>query len=515
MYKYRISDLLDMALIQKLADLNFRASGMPMTIIDAVDVSILVKAGWPRICDEIHRLNPLSSQRCMESDRYLDEHIKEQESFQYRCKNGLWHIGIPIVVQGKHLATLFLSQFWFEGEAPDQEYFIQQAREFHCDINNYLAEINRVPIFSKEKVDHILAYYKMLAHIIGDLAEQSYQMIETKRSLAESEEKYRTLVNNANIGIFRTVPGSGRPLHSNPAMARMFGYDSVEEFMSIDEIDLYVNIEDRARIEEDVKRNGVIRSREFAMKKKDHTPIWCSATITAVYNENGDVELMDGVIEDITTRKKTQEDMQIDHDQLEARIKNRTVDLAKTNELLLSEIAERKRIEEKLRELSETDSLTMIYNRRKLLEIMTLEVEKAHRHARQLSLIMIDVDSFKKINDKQGHNVGDVVLKTSANVISNILRKIDTFARYGGDEFIVMTPEASLEGALIVAEKIRASIEQHDYPDVGRVTVSVGVAELSKTDTGATLIAKADEALYAAKKKGRNKVEPFLLDQTK
>jgi diguanylate cyclase (GGDEF)-like protein/PAS domain S-box-containing protein len=510
MNKLRIADLLDMSLIQKLAVSNYNASGMPMTIIDAVDASILVKAGWPRICEQIHRPNPLSRQRCMESDQEIEGDVITQESFQYRCKNGLWHIGIPIRVDGKHLATLFLSQFWFEGDVPDQEYFIRQARDFHCDIDNYLAEINHIPVFSKEKVDLIVAYDKSLARFIADLAEQSLRVIETRKSLAESEEKYRTLVNNVNIGIFRRAPGSMRALYINPAMIKIFGYDSVEEFMSIDLPDLYVNIEDRTSLENEVQQSGFVRNRELAAKKKDGTPIWCSVTITAQYDENGGLKLMDGIMEDITARKKIQENLQKNHDQLESRIKERTTDLAQANELLLSEIAERKHVEEKLRELSETDPLTMIYNRRKLLEIMMLEIEKAKRHARQLTLIMFDIDSFKKINDQYGHNAGDAILKTSATIICSIVRKIDIFARYGGDEFIVLSPETGLEGALVLAEKIRVAIEQHVYTDAGSVTVSIGVAELSKDDSGSGFIAKADEALYAAKKKGRNKVEPFF-----
>jgi diguanylate cyclase (GGDEF)-like protein len=175
--------------------------------------------------------------------------------------------------------------------------------------------------------------------------------------------------------------------------------------------------------------------------------------------------------------------------------------------LLLAEIAERKRVEEKLRELSERDPLTIIYNRRKLLELLGIEVDKAKRYSRPLSLIMLDIDHFKKVNDNYGHTSGDSVLKTTTNIVSTIIRNVDIFARYGGEEFIVLSPETNIEGAKVLAEKIRVAVEQYSYPSVGKVTISAGVAELSDKDSGAVLITKADEALYVAKQGGRNRVE--------
>ena len=235
--------------------------------------------------------------------------------------------------------------------------------------------------------------------------------------------------------------------------------------------------------------------------------MWCSITATAQYDENGDIKWMDGVIEDITERKQSEEKLQKAYGELEMRVRERTADLAEANELLLAEIAERKRVEEKLRELSERDSLTMIYNRRKLLELLGSEVEKAKRYSRPLSLIMLDIDHFKKVNDNYGHATGDSVLKTITKIVGSVIRKVDIFARYGGEEFIVLSPETNIKGAKVLAEKIRAAAEQYPYPSVGKVTISAGVAELSDKDSGAALITKADAALYVAKQGGRNRVE--------
>src|SRR5450631_382869 len=180
---YRLSELFEMAHIQKLADSNFLASGLPMTIIDASDDELLVKAGWPGMCNMYHRVNPITSKRCVESDNYVVGQVGEGEFLQYKCKNGLWHIAVPIVVMGQHLGTLFLTQFFFEGEFIDREHFIRQAQEFGFDRDEYLAALDRLPKFSSEKVEYILAYYKAMATFLADMAEQSVNVIETKKIL--------------------------------------------------------------------------------------------------------------------------------------------------------------------------------------------------------------------------------------------------------------------------------------------------------------------------------------------
>ena len=308
MSTYRLSDLLDMSMLQKLADSNYRATGLPMRIIDAFDTSFLVQAGWEDICKDFHRVHPLSAQRCQESDQGVNDRIRTGDSCQYKCKNGLWHIAIPIIVSGQHLATMFLAQFYFESEVPERNYFIQQAREFGYDLDRYLAALDRMPVFSVEKVKYFLAYDEALARFIADLAEQAIKVIETKQSLHESEEKHRTLVTNLPVGIYRNTGGPhGRFLQANPAMVKMFGYDSMEEFMETNVASLYQDPEDRKRFVAEVSQHGFVLNRELALRKKDGTPIWCSSTTTAQYDDQGAIKWMDGVIQNITERKKSEE----------------------------------------------------------------------------------------------------------------------------------------------------------------------------------------------------------------
>jgi diguanylate cyclase (GGDEF)-like protein len=164
---------------------------------------------------------------------------------------------------------------------------------------------------------------------------------------------------------------------------------------------------------------------------------------------------------------------------------------------------------DELERLSRTDGLTGLPNRRHLMETLDKEVRRAARNEHAFSLLMVDVDRFKRYNDSFGHLAGDEVLKRLAQVLSAAIRTADYAARYGGEEFTVVLPETSLDGAQEVAERIRAMMENERFgPEAaGRVTLSIGIAEFP-TD-GATLEAVtsgADSALYAAKEYGRNRV---------
>lgn len=163
-----------------------------------------------------------------------------------------------------------------------------------------------------------------------------------------------------------------------------------------------------------------------------------------------------------------------------------------------------------LQESAVTDGLTGLANHKNFLERLTIEFDRAKRYKSELSLIMIDVDTFKEINDTYGHVVGDSVLETIASVLKNNIRKSDLAARYGGDEFALILPETSLEKAYKVGEKLRRKVESDPIilePDILiRTTLSIGVSScIPDINDPLTLVQKADEALYAAKESGRNK----------
>ena len=167
---------------------------------------------------------------------------------------------------------------------------------------------------------------------------------------------------------------------------------------------------------------------------------------------------------------------------------------------------------EKLRELAFRDGLTGLYNHRYFQDVMDKEVARAERYDRPLSLILFDIDFFKKINDSYGHPFGDIVLKQISRSVEMLVRKSDVVARYGGEEFAVVLPETGLKGAYVLAERLREGVAGLQICADGitaRVTVSAGLTTFNprqSTDEKAKIVEAADQALYQAKENGRNRV---------
>ncbi len=173
------------------------------------------------------------------------------------------------------------------------------------------------------------------------------------------------------------------------------------------------------------------------------------------------------------------------------------------------DITDRKEYEEKLKKLATYDSLTNLYNRYMIEEFLEKEIEKSKRHNVPLSIIMCDIDDFKKINDTYGHIFGDKVLKKISSVLKANIRKSDAIGRWGGEEFIIIAPYTNVYGAQKLAEKIRNLVENTKIDDV-YITISCGVAEYKYSETKKEFFKRVDEALYLAKKKGKNTVEVAL-----
>lgn len=169
---------------------------------------------------------------------------------------------------------------------------------------------------------------------------------------------------------------------------------------------------------------------------------------------------------------------------------------------------------EELRALSTTDELTGLPNRRLLARRLDHEIDRTRRSNKSISILAIDIDMFKHLNDTCGHPTGDAALRGVAEGLLHAVRRVDTVARVGGEEFVVLLPETDLAEACRVAEKLRQQIEETPLPGGptqpgGKLTISVGVASLRADEDGAGVLARADEALYSAKRRGRNRVVVF------
>lgn len=224
--------------------------------------------------------------------------------------------------------------------------------------------------------------------------------------------------------------------------------------------------------------SGLVWRGEFLNRKKNGELYWEATSISPLFNEEGKITHFIAVKEDITRRKQVEKDLQ--------------------------------ESEKRYKALSITDSLTKLFNSRHFFNQLRYEVERANRYGHPLSLILLDIDNFKRYNDTYGHLEGDKVLTVLADSMRENLRNIDSAYRYGGEEFTVLLPETGKENALVVAERIRKSFNNSAlFPLAGtevHMTISVGVGEYLTDEKESAFLERVDKAMYRAKENGKNQV---------
>ncbi|RUR27306.1 GGDEF domain-containing protein [Vreelandella andesensis] len=219
----------------------------------------------------------------------------------------------------------------------------------------------------------------------------------------------------------------------------------------------------------------------------------CQLCLTPIANFQGCLTHLLGIIHKDNVKEKAMSLNDYIENEVEKRVIERTATLMATNA--------------QLSYLANHDYLTGTYSRRYLLEFANAEIKRVCRYGLSLCLMMLDLDNFKSINDKQGHFVGDQALKEVAKTILETVRECDSVGRYGGDEFMVVLPETDVSGALLIAERLRAALNRVN------ISISIGIAELEHEDIYIeALINKADYLLLKAKQNGRNRIESIAID---
>lgn len=320
-----------------------------------------------------------------------------------------------------------------------------------------------------------LIIFTVRRKIEHDRVIEEWKVIETE--LRESEKRFRNLFEEVStIAVYGFDPDR-KIIFWNKASEILYGY-SKEEALGKKIEDLIILPEMRMEIIEKIERwvneDVQIRSGEIELMKKDRSLITVLSSYVMLKNEYNRIELYSLNI-DFTKRKSTEQ------------------------ELLRSY--------KKLKKLSRTDSLTQLSNRRNILEKIYYEQVKFGRSKECFALVLGDLDNFKTVNDRFGHDCGDFVLKYVANLMLSSVRKQDIVSRYGGDEFLLLLPQTSLEGAKHIAEIIRNEISTFviTYKDKEiSITITFGIGIYDKQMSIGELIKKTDNALYEGKLKGKN-----------
>ncbi|MFP4130175.1 MAG: diguanylate cyclase [Halorhodospira sp.] len=293
-----------------------------------------------------------------------------------------------------------------------------------------------------------------------------------ERELAQ-ERSFRFLIEQAPAGFFKSTK-AGELLYINPHCASMLGYSQDEAMREITSVrELYHDGAERDRFLQELLANGVVRNRKMRFVKRTGEAFWVSMTASlredTASSENGD-PMIEGFLIDVT-----------------------------------GDVEERN----SLTQMAETDPLTGAANRRGFDTVAASIAEQAHTSGQRVALILLDIDRFKPINDTYGHDVGDTLLQEVASLGRHSLRENDLFARLGGDEFAILLPGASEEAATHLAQRLQEGMRHMPVPEplTEPPTLSLGIAVQAGAEVQIPeLIKAADDAMYTAKRSGRDRI---------
>nr|WP_238379983.1 bifunctional diguanylate cyclase/phosphodiesterase [Janthinobacterium sp. Marseille] len=321
-------------------------------------------------------------------------------------------------------------------------------------------------------ISHDNKAWDILEGFIQDVTERK----QADEALREAERRYRSIFENAIEGIYQSTPSDGY-LAVNPALARMYGYDSPQALIStLRDIDnqVYVDPQRRLEFKRLMAKHGVVTNFESRVHRRNGEVIWISENARSVYNSDGTLLFFEGTVEAITERKLHEAEIQFQ---------------------------------------ATHDALTGLPNRTLLYDRMQQAVLHSERYGKLTAIAFLDLDQFKFINDSLGHQVGDELLKITAQRLTSCLRESDTVARQGGDEFVLLLTDQPNEEAIThtmqrVLHEVSQPWKANDLEF--QITCSIGLTLCPDDGRDAeTLLKNADSAMYKAKELGRNNFQYF------
>lgn len=344
---------------------------------------------------------------------------------------------------------------------------MRETVKMHLDNEGYCRNIEgRFVAKNRNVVDGLVSsnlYFvkeiPYVIHVVRDITEK----VLIEKQLRESESRVNLIIEKSPIGIF-SYNANGKVIKVNSKFSEIIGATK-DEIMGFD-IFKIKNDKMVKAISETLRRESSYYE-DYYTSTLSNKRVFVRASFVPLINEEGHLIGGMGIVEDFSDRKL---------------------------------------LEEEILKLSVTDKLTQIYNRMKLDEVLEQEVIRVKRTNQIFSAILLDIDHFKSVNDHFGHQMGDRVLIEIASLLKAEVREADVVGRWGGEEFLIIASHSNREGGIKLAEKLRVLIENHEFSCPEMITCSFGVAVYQEGCTPSTLVSRADEALYIAKRNGRNRV---------
>ncbi|MDK2831622.1 MAG: hypothetical protein PWQ51_1786 [Methanolobus sp.] len=320
-----LADIVDVEALQKLMDKFYQLTKMGgMAILD-LKGNVLVAVGWQDICTKFHRVHPETCKHCTESDVELTTGVEPGKFRFYKCKNNMWDMVTPIVMGGLHVGNLFIGQFFLDDEEISYETFRNQANQYGFNEKEYLEALDRVPRWSREKVDSLMTYYSLLTNLISTLSYSNVKLARTLNerdelltSLHESEERFRATFEQAAVGVC-LANMDGFLLQMNQRFCDIIGYDNEELIrMNFADITYHEDLGDElSMVEELVLGKRKDYSIEKRYVRKDGNLIWVNVTVAIVNSSAGEPLYFIAMIEDIDSRKQAEAEIKLKSNALE------------------------------------------------------------------------------------------------------------------------------------------------------------------------------------------------------
>ena len=474
---YCIEDLID---IKKLEDIFVKFSkltGFTTGFVKQDTREVLASSGWKDICINFHRSDS-SAHICKASNSKLTKDLQafQQISIQ-KCQHGMVDGATPLFIDGKHLADIFSGQVLFE--EPQIEAFKKNAKEFGYDEKSYLQSLKDVKVISETQLKDVLDFLSSVAGLVAELGKEKKEFLKLN-ALLEKKVEERVSETQTLLTLFDKGENVLFKWNKDAIWSVDFVSQSVSSLLEYTKEDFeknkisYIDCihkEDLPRVVREVEE--FINSQSSFLK---HAPY-------RVITKSGQCRW----ILDNTVIVKEKE---------------------KITHFLgyLSDITELKIYESQLKELSITDKLTQTKNRLYIDEALHKQHYRFARDDEKCSVILIDIDFFKEVNDNYGHLSGDIFLKEFAQILKSNVRDSDTVGRWGGEEFLIILPHTDADSAFSMALKLQKIIHNTNFSNIGKRSASFGISELQKNMSVEQWIDKADRALYKSKESGRDRV---------